>query len=130
MPLLRMISRLLPSVISVRRASGCIVVFSSLIQSHVPERLRGRAVQRLRLDLASRRLTSLLLGALRADTLGIRALLLAATLASITATRTSNGPADLEMTKFGLPRTSPGRADVDRHRRRTSRVPWSYWNAT
>jgi len=68
------------------------VTFSSLIQSHVPERLRGRVFSAFDLIWQSMRLASLLLGGLLADTLGIRAvfytggaLLLAAALAGATA---------------------------------------------
>ncbi|MCW2702954.1 MAG: Major facilitator superfamily 1 [Blastococcus sp.] len=49
------------------------VTFSSLIQSHVPEQLRGRVFAAFDLIWQSMRLASLLLGAALADTLGIRA---------------------------------------------------------
>ena len=49
------------------------VTFSTLIQSHVPVELRGRVFSAFDLIWQSMRLASLLLGALLADTLGIRA---------------------------------------------------------
>jgi MFS family permease len=68
------------------------VTFSTLIQSHVPEQVRGRVFAAFDLIWQSMRLASLLLGAVLADTLGIRAvfyaggaLLLVAALAGVTA---------------------------------------------
>jgi predicted MFS family arabinose efflux permease len=68
------------------------VTFSTLIQSHVPAELRGRVFSAFDLIWQSMRLASLLLGAVLADSLGIRAvfyvggvLLLAAALAGMTA---------------------------------------------
>ncbi len=68
------------------------VTFSSLIQSHVPEQLRGRIFSAFDLIWQAMRLSSLLLGGLLADAYGIRAvfyvggvLLLAAALAGLTA---------------------------------------------
>ncbi len=49
------------------------VTFSSVIQSHVPAELRGRVFSVFDLIWQSMRLASLLLGAVLADTLGIRA---------------------------------------------------------
>jgi MFS family permease len=68
------------------------VTFSSLVQSHVPEQLRGRIFSAFDLIWQAMRLSSLLLGGLLADAYGIRAvfyvggvLLLAAALAGLTA---------------------------------------------
>jgi MFS family permease len=67
------------------------VTFSTVIQSHVPDRLRGRVFSAFDLIWQSMRLVSLLLGGLLADTAGIRAvyytgagLLAAAALAGLT----------------------------------------------
>ena len=49
------------------------VAFSTVIQSHVPDRLRGRVFSAFDLIWQSMRLASLLLGGLLADTAGIRA---------------------------------------------------------
>jgi MFS family permease len=72
------------------------VTFSSVIQSHVPEQLRGRVFSAFDLIWQAMRLASLLLGGLLADAYGIRAvfyvggvLLLAAALTGFT---TSAGP--------------------------------------
>lgn len=68
------------------------VAFSSLLQSHVPEQLRGRVFAAFDLIWQAMRLVSLVLGGLLTDALGIRAafitggvLLLAAALAGATA---------------------------------------------
>jgi MFS family permease len=61
------------------------VTFSSLIQSRVPERLRGRAFAGFDLLWQSGRLLSLLGGGLLADTLGIRAVYLLGGLLLLTA---------------------------------------------
>jgi len=67
------------------------IAFASIIQSHVPDRLRGRVFSAFDLIWQSMRLASLLLGGLLADTAGIRAvyylggvLLAAAALAGLT----------------------------------------------
>ena len=67
------------------------VAFSTVIQSHVPDRLRGRVFSAFDLIWQSMRLVSLLLGGLLADVAGIRAvyylgggLLAAAALAGLT----------------------------------------------
>ncbi len=67
------------------------VTFSSVIQSHVPEQLRGRVFSAFDLIWQAMRLASLLLGGVLADAFGIRAvyycgglLLLAAALAGLT----------------------------------------------
>src|SRR5712692_8218448 len=67
------------------------VAFSTVIQSHVPDRMRGRVFSAFDLIWQSMRLASLLLGGLLADTAGIRAvyylggiLLAAASLAGFT----------------------------------------------
>lgn len=67
------------------------VTFSTIIQSHVPDRLRGRVFSAFDLIWQSMRLASLLLGGLLADFAGIRAvyytggaLLVAAALAGLT----------------------------------------------
>ena len=67
------------------------VAFSTVIQSHVPDRLRGRVFSAFDLIWQSMRLASLLLGGLLADAAGIRAvyytggaLLAAAALAGLT----------------------------------------------
>ncbi len=78
------------------------VAFSTVIQSHVSDRLRGRVFSAFDLIWQSMRLVSLLLGGLLADTAGIRAvyylgsiLLAAAALAGFTtASRTRNRPPD------------------------------------
>ena len=49
------------------------VTFSTVIQSHVPDRLRGRVFSAFDLIWQSMRLASLLLGGILADTAGIRA---------------------------------------------------------
>src|SRR5258708_31775199 len=49
------------------------VAFSTVIQSHVPDRMRGRVFSAFDLIWQSMRLASLLLGGLLADTAGIRA---------------------------------------------------------
>jgi MFS family permease len=49
------------------------VAFSTVIQSHVPDRLRGRVFSAFDLIWQSMRLASLLAGGLLADTVGIRA---------------------------------------------------------
>jgi MFS family permease len=79
------------------------VTFSSIIQSHVPERLRGRTFSAFDLIWQAMRLASLLLGGLLADAFGIRAvfygggaLLLAAALVGTTATRVSPRPSDAD----------------------------------
>jgi MFS family permease len=67
------------------------VAFSTVIQSHVPDRLRGRVFSAFDLIWQSMRLASLLLGGLLADAAGIRAvyytggtLLIAAALTGVT----------------------------------------------
>ena len=77
------------------------VAFSSLIQSHVPERLRGRVFSAFDLIWQAMRLASLILGGVLADALGIRAvfyvggaLLVAAALAGITVAGASTPEAD------------------------------------
>jgi MFS family permease len=76
------------------------VTFSSTLQSHVPEQMRGRVFAAFDLIWQAMRLASLLLGGLLADTLGISAvfyiggvLLLAAALAGATAAGPGRGPA-------------------------------------
>ena len=76
------------------------VTFSSLIQSHVPEGLRGRVFSAFDLIWQAMRLASLLLGGVVADAFGVRsvyylggALLLLAALAGLTASRSSITPA-------------------------------------
>src|SRR5262249_3103452 len=49
------------------------VTFATVIQSHVPDRLRGRVFSAFDLIWQSMRLVSLLLGGLLADAAGIRA---------------------------------------------------------
>jgi MFS family permease len=73
------------------------VTFSSLIQSHVPQRLRGRVFSAFDLIWQTMRLASLIIGGVVADTLGIRsvfylggALLAAAALVGTTAARPSD----------------------------------------
>ena len=67
------------------------IAFATVIQSHVPDRLRGRVFSAFDLIWQSMRLTSLLIGGLLADAVGIRAvyylggaLLAAAALAGLT----------------------------------------------
>jgi len=67
------------------------IAFATVIQSHVPDRLRGRVFSAFDLSWQSMRLASLLLGALVADSAGIRAvyylggvLLAAAAIAGLT----------------------------------------------
>ena len=67
------------------------IAFATIIQSHVPDRLRGRVFSAFDLIWQSMRLTSLLIGGLLADAAGIRAvyylggaLLAAAALAGLT----------------------------------------------
>jgi len=76
------------------------VAFSTVIQSHVADRLRGRVFSAFDLIWQSMRLASLLLGGLLTDTAGIRAvyylggiLLAAAALAGLTTTRQTREPA-------------------------------------
>lgn len=76
------------------------VTFSSLIQSHVPERLRGRVFSAFDLIWQAMRLASLILGGVLADALGIRTvfyiggtLLVVAALAGITAAGAPAGEA-------------------------------------
>jgi len=76
------------------------VTFSSLIQSHVPEGLRGRVFSAFDLIWQAMRLASLLLGGVVADAFGVRsvyylgaALLLLAALAGLTASRPPITPA-------------------------------------
>ncbi len=76
------------------------VTFSSLIQSHVPEGLRGRVFSAFDLIWQAMRLASLLLGGVVADAFGVRsvyylgaALLLLAALAGFTASRPPITPA-------------------------------------
>jgi MFS family permease len=76
------------------------VTFSSTLQSHVPEQMRGRVFAAFDLIWQAMRLASLLLGGLLADTVGISAvfyiggvLLLAAALAGATAAGPGRGPA-------------------------------------
>lgn len=78
------------------------VTFSSLIQSHVPERLRGRVFSAFDLIWQTMRLASLVLGGALADTIGIRSvfylggvLLIAAALAGTTAAGAPTGHPDL-----------------------------------
>ena len=75
----------------VSTSAGNVAFFSTVIQSHVPDRLRGRVFSGFDLIWQSMRLASLLLGGLLADTAGIRAvyylggiLLAAASLAGFT----------------------------------------------
>jgi MFS family permease len=75
------------------------VTFSTVIQSHVPDRLRGRVFSAFDLIWQSMRLASLLLGGLLADAAGIRAvyyagggLLAAAALAGLTLARPAATP--------------------------------------
>jgi len=76
------------------------VAFSTVIQSHVPDRLRGRVFSAFDLIWQSMRLASLLLGGLLADTAGIRAvyylggaLLVAAALTGLTLAGSAATPA-------------------------------------
>src|SRR5215472_665301 len=76
------------------------IAFATIIQSHVPDRLRGRVFSAFDLIWQSMRLASLLLGGLLTDTAGIRAvyylggiLLAAAALAGLTTTRQTREPA-------------------------------------
>ena len=76
------------------------VAFSTVIQSHVPDRLRGRVFSAFDLIWQSMRLVSLLLGGLLADVAGIRAvyylgggLLAAAALAGLTLAGAAANPA-------------------------------------
>lgn len=80
------------------------VTFSSLIQSQVPERLRGRVFSAFDLIWHTMRLTSLILGGVLADTLGIRAvfytggaLLVSAALIGTTAAGASTHGSDLDL---------------------------------
>lgn len=80
------------------------VTFSSLIQSHVPEQLRGRVFSAFDLIWQTMRLASLVLGGVLADALGIRAvfyiggaLLVAAALAGTTAAGASTRTTDLDL---------------------------------
>jgi MFS family permease len=75
------------------------VAFSTLIQSHVPDKLRGRVFSAFDLIWHSMRLASLLLAGLLTDTAGIRAvyytggaLLAAAALAGLTTARLPENP--------------------------------------
>ena len=76
------------------------VTFSTVIQSHVPDRLRGRVFSAFDLIWQSMRLASLLLGGLLADAAGIRAvyytggaLLVAAALTGVTLAGAAATPA-------------------------------------
>ena len=76
------------------------VAFSTVLQSHVPDRLRGRVFSAFDLIWQSMRLVSLLLGGLLADVAGIRAvyylggaLLVAAALTGLTLAGSAATPA-------------------------------------
>ncbi|GAA3164601.1 hypothetical protein GCM10010531_16140 [Blastococcus jejuensis] len=100
-----LVDLLLATVSAVPAAVGALVAYglgtstgnvtlSTLIQSHVPEALRGRVFSAFDLIWQAMRLASLLFGGLLADTLGIRAvfyaggvLMLAAAFTGVAATR-------------------------------------------